>query len=103
MGLEALLPGGWLEEKIGRVSGIGLLIDGARSKYKYHCIPVLIEFKGFRLREPNLEAAIAKEFTDCGFPDSAAFTESALKGGDKLVPRQAYEGAHILRDADGAS
>lgn len=60
-------------------------LKGQHGQLQSQQIPVLIELKTFRGSNINLKAILTEEFDVCGFPNAAAFTDSALKTGKLLI------------------
>ena len=65
---------------------IGLeALKGQIGEYKHPYIPVLIELKNFQSGKIDLEAAIAKEFLNCGLLDYEDFAVKCLENGKLLI------------------
>lgn len=79
LGQEAMLARA-TEDKVGRDKRL-------KSRFQHPQLPVLLELRQFRSDADtfDLVAALTEEFETCGFPESRAFVESALKNGLLLV------------------
>lgn len=65
---------------------IGLeALKGKQGKFKYSCIPVLLELRRFDESSIDFQAIIAEEFRNCGFPNAEEFTQKALEQGKLLI------------------
>ncbi|MBD2489653.1 NACHT domain-containing NTPase [Aulosira sp. FACHB-615] len=65
---------------------IGLeALKGKQGKFKYECIPILIELKRFNVDEINIKELVFQEFNCCNFVEAEVLTKKLLEAGKLLI------------------